>query len=132
MSQYPLFFKSWCCGILLMLYLAAGSPQRLYQGMQNYVVIGLMKLPWSNTSYKIIHNIISIIFWRKFCLVSIREDIITNTQFQSSGTLLVISSVFVNIDFGVTRVVSLIVPYCMCSENRNECVLTIDMDVSWQ
>ena len=37
------FISSFSGGIILMLYLAAGSPKHLYQGMQKYVVIGLLK-----------------------------------------------------------------------------------------
>ena len=43
-------------------------------------------------------------------MVSIREDIITNLPFQSSGPLLVILRVSINVDFGGSREVSLIGP----------------------
>ena len=56
------FFKSWLSGILDMLYLAAGSHQHLYQYMQNYVVIGLIKIPWIDQGDKLILNSICIIF----------------------------------------------------------------------
>ena len=51
-----------------MLYLAYVSPQPLYQDMQNFVVMVLMKLVWSKQSEKIIHNIISI-FSEVICVV---------------------------------------------------------------
>ena len=47
---------------MVMLHLAAGSHQHLYQSTQKYVVIVLMKIYWSKTSDKIISNIICIIF----------------------------------------------------------------------
>ena len=53
MDHYPPCFY---CGILVMLYLAAVSPQHLYQGMQKYVVIVLMKIYCSNQSDNIIPN----------------------------------------------------------------------------
>ena len=42
------------CGILVMLYLASGLPQNIYQSMKKCVVIGIMKIYWSKTSDKII------------------------------------------------------------------------------
>ena len=68
--SYPLFLN---CGIIVMLYLASGSPQQLYKGMQEYAVIGLMKISWSKPSEKIITNTICIIFWRIVYMVSIKE-----------------------------------------------------------
>ena len=44
-----------------MLYLAAGTPQYIYQGIQKYFVIGLMKLYWSKPSENISLGIICII-----------------------------------------------------------------------
>ena len=72
--------------ILLMLYMDAGSPQHLYQVVQNYVMIGLMNISWSKPSYNIIPNNICIIFWKIMCMVSIKEYIIPDPPFQSSGT----------------------------------------------
>ena len=46
----------------MMFYLDDGSLQNIYQDMQNYVVIGLMKLSCSNPSDKLIHNIICVVF----------------------------------------------------------------------
>ena len=63
MDHFILFFY--------VLYLAAGSPQYLYQAIQKYVVIVLMKLYRSNSSDKFLTNRISIILWRKMCLVLI-------------------------------------------------------------
>ena len=56
-------------------------------------------------------------------MLYIREEIIPNPPFQSSGSLLVILSVSRNIYFGDTGEVSLIGPKCMCYDNMNECVL---------
>ena len=72
--------------IMLMLYLAYGSPRNLYQGMQKYVVIGLMKIYWSKPSDKIFTKSICIILWRILCMVSIKEYIIPYPTFKSSGT----------------------------------------------
>ena len=58
-------------------------------------------------------------------MVSIKEEIIPNTPFQFSGTLLVVLSVSRNVYFGYTRQVSLISSYCMCSNDINKCVLKI-------
>ena len=88
---------------MVMLYLAAGSPQHIYQGMQKYVLIGLMKLYWSKPSGKIILDIICIISWRIVYMVSIKEEIIPNLPFQFPGPLLVILSVSGNVDFGDAR-----------------------------
>ena len=62
-------------------------------------------------------------------MVSIKEEIIPNSPFHYSGPLLVILSVSSNMDFGDTREVSLSGPYRMLSEDRKECVLTIEMNV---
>ena len=84
MAHYP-FFYTWYCGIMVMLYLADVSPQHIHQGMKKYDVIGLMNLYWINSSDKIIRNSICTIFWSIVCMVSIKEDIITNTPFWYSG-----------------------------------------------
>ena len=65
-------FLNWCSVILVMLYLAAGSPQYIFQDMKNYFVIVLMKLSSSKTGDKLIHNSICIISWKNMCIVSIR------------------------------------------------------------
>ena len=91
-TPYP--FKLWNYG------------EHLYQGMKKHVVIVLMKIYWSNTSDKIITNIIWINFWKILYMVSTKEDIIKNPPFQSSGTLLVIWSISRNVGFGDTRQVS--------------------------
>ena len=65
-------------------------------------------------------------------MVSIKEDIIPNPPFQFSGPLLVILSVFFNVDFGDTRQVLLIFPYRMCSKYINLCVLAIEMKNYWR
>ena len=127
----PLFF-SWYCEMLVMLYLANGTPQQLYMGMQKYVFIGLMKLYLSNPSDKIIPNIIYIIFWRIVYMVSIKKEIIPNLPFRFSGPLLVILNVYCHVYYGDTRWVLIIVYYCMCSDNKNEFVLTIEMNVYLQ
>ena len=85
------------------MYLDAGSPQHPYQYMQKYILIGLMNIYWINPSENLIHDIISIIFLRKICMVSIKEKIIPNPLFKSSGTLLVILSVSRNVDFDDDR-----------------------------
>ena len=103
MTHYPPPPPLLNCGIMVMLYLGAGLPHHLYQGMQKYFVIGLMKLYRSNSSDKIITNSICILFRRIVYMVSIKEDIIPNIPFQYSGTLLVILSVSRNMDFGDTR-----------------------------
>ena len=81
--------------------------------MQKYVVIGLTKLSWSNTSDKLIQGNIFVVLWRGMYMVSIREEIIPNPPFQSPGKLLVILSVSSNMDFGDTREVSLIDTQCI-------------------
>ena len=113
---------------MVMLYLAAGSPQHLYKGMQEYAVIGLMKIYWSKPSEKIITNIICIIFWKIVYMVSIKEDITPNPPFQFSGPLLVILRVSSNMDSGDTRQVLLIGSYHMCYENINVRVVKIEMN----
>ena len=95
---------------MVMLYLAAGSLQHIYQDVQNYVVIGLMYISWSNPSDNNFHAIIFILFWRSVSMVFIREYIIPNPPFQSSGQFLVILIVFRNVDFGDTQKVSFIGP----------------------
>ena len=104
-----LSFKAQCCVIMVMLYLDYVSPQHLYQDMKKYVVIGLMNIYCIKLIENIINNSICIIFWRNICMVSIREEIIPNTPFQSPGPLLVILSVSSNVDFGDTSKVLLIV-----------------------
>ena len=54
-----------------MLYLDSVSPQRIYQGIQKYIVIVLMKLSCSSPNDKLLTNIIFIVFWSKICMVSI-------------------------------------------------------------
>ena len=103
LPQITIPFFTWYCGIMVIFYLAVGSPQHLYQCMQNCVVIRLMKLRWINSSDKIIPNSICIIFWRIVCMVSIKEELIPNPPFQYSGPLLVILSVSSNVYFGATR-----------------------------
>ena len=61
-------------------------------------------------------------------MIPIREDIIANPPFQYSDPLLVVLRVTIYLDFGDTREVLLIDPYYMCFYNRNECVLTIEMN----
>ena len=109
----PPFF----CGIMVVLCLADGSLQHIYQGMQRYGVIGLQNINWINMSDNIINNSICIIFLRIMYMVSIKEDIITNPPFQFSGPSLGILSVSRNVGFGDTRQVSSIGHYPMCSEN---------------
>ena len=117
MAHYPPPFLY--CEILVMLYLTSGSPQHVYQDMQKYGLIVLIKVYWSNPSGKIIPNSISIILWRILYMVSIKEDITPNPPFQFSGPFLVILSVSRNVDFVDTRKVSLIGSYYMCSYNIN-------------
>ena len=62
--------KAWWYLIMVMLYLAAVSPQHIYLDMQKYVMIGLMKLLWSNLSENIIQDIICIIIWSNMYRVS--------------------------------------------------------------
>ena len=51
---YQVYLPPWLaillflCGILVMLYLSARLPEHLYQGIQKYVVIGLIKNQSSN------------------------------------------------------------------------------------
>ena len=77
----PFFF----CGILVMLYLAAGPTQHLYQGIKKYVVIGLLNIYWSTPSDKITPNCVSIILWSIAFMLSIKEEIIPNLPFQFQG-----------------------------------------------
>ena len=86
-----------------MLYLANGTPQKLYLGMQRYVLIGLMKLYWSELGDNIIPNSICINFKRIVYMFFIKEEIIPNPPFQFSGSILVIISVSRNVDFRDTR-----------------------------
>ena len=58
----PSFLLSWFCVIIVNFQLDAGSPQHLYHDMQRCVVVILMKLSWDNTSIKLVHNIIFIVF----------------------------------------------------------------------
>ena len=50
-----------------------------------------MKLSWSNPSENLIHNIF-IVFRSNMCIVFIKEDIIPNPPFHSSGPLLFVLS----------------------------------------
>ena len=56
---------------MMIFYLTAGSRQHIYQDMKDYVVIGLMKLSWSNPSDKLINDSICIILWSNTCMVFI-------------------------------------------------------------
>ena len=85
MDNYPSPIFLFLCGMMVMLYLDSGSPQNLYQSMQKYVVIGLVNIYCSNMSYKIISNSICIIFLSIMCMVSFKEEIITNPPFQFQG-----------------------------------------------
>ena len=78
--------------------------------MQNYVVIGLMMIFGIKPCDKLINNSICIMLLSNMCMISIREEIIPNIPFHSSGPLLVILEIFTNVDFGDTREVSLIGP----------------------
>ena len=118
----PPFFY---CGIMVMLYLAAGSPQHLYQGMKNYVVIELMNIQRINLSDKIIPNSMCIIFWSIVDMVSIKKEITPNPTLNISGQLLVILISSSNINFGDTWQVLLIRSYFMFYYNRNEFFLKI-------
>ena len=69
MAHYPPLFY---CEIMTVLYLADRSPQHLYQGVQKYVMIGLINIYCSNPSDKIIPNSICIIFWSILYMVSIK------------------------------------------------------------
>ena len=71
--------------------------------MQNYVVVILMKISWIYPSDNFIHNIICIIFWRKVCIVYIKEYIIPNPLFWSLGPLCVILNNYSDVYFGDTR-----------------------------
>ena len=86
-----------------MLYLASVSHQRLYQGIQKYVVIVLLNIQWIKLGDKIITNIICIVLWRIVYMVSIKAEIISKPPFQFSGPSLVILSVSINVGFGDTR-----------------------------
>ena len=55
------YYSIWYYGIMLMLYLAAVSPQNLYRGMQKYAVIGSTNIYWSKLNENIITNGIFII-----------------------------------------------------------------------
>ena len=96
--------------------------------MKKYVVIGLMKLYWSNQSENIIQNIICIIIWSDMCRVSIREEIIINPPYQTSRPLLVILIVSKIVDFWDTRLVLLIGPLCMWYDNINIYIMTIELN----
>ena len=103
MDKHPSPLFNFFCGIMVVLYLDAESPQHLYQVMQNYVLIGLVKIYWSKPSEKIITNIICMILWSIIYMVSIKEEIIQNNPSQISGPSLVILSVYRNVGFGDTR-----------------------------
>ena len=62
-------------------------------------------------------------------MVSIKEEIISDTPFQSSGQLLVILSVSRKVDFGDTREVSIIGNELMCSKDRHTFSLKTEMNV---
>ena len=89
----PFFILTWWCGILGMLWLDSVPTKHLYQDMQKYVVIFVTKIYQSKPIENIIPNSICIVFWRNMCMFSIREEIIQNPPFQSSGLLLVLLSV---------------------------------------
>ena len=76
---YQVYLLPWIT-IPLMLYLTYWSPQHLYQDIQKYVVIVLMKLTWSNPSEKFLTDSICIIFWRNMCSMFIKILVITNTN----------------------------------------------------
>ena len=117
-SLFLFLFLACYCGIIVILYLDAGSPQHLYQGIQKYVMTFLMNLPWSKPSYTLVPNIICIVLYRNMCMVSIKEYIIQNPPYQSSGPMLVILSISNNMEFGVTREVLSIGPQRICPGNR--------------
>ena len=71
--------------------------------MQKYVEIVLMKLYRISPSDKLPTNSIYIVLWRIVYIVSIKEEIIQNTTFQCSGSLLVILIFSRNVDFGDIR-----------------------------
>ena len=102
--------KYWCCVILVMLYLDAGSTNHIYKDMQKYIVIVIINIYWDKTSEKVIHDSIFIIWWRNICMVYIREEVIPNPLFHSSRKLLVILIIYSNMDFVDTREVFLIGP----------------------
>ena len=72
--------------------MASGSPQNIYQNMQKCILIVLMHISWSNMSENLIHDSICIIFLRNMCMVSIKENIIPNSLFESLGLFFVILS----------------------------------------
>ena len=78
--------------------------------MQNSVVIILMNISCGKMIDRIINNSICTIFWSNMYMVSIREEIIPNPLFWSSGLFLYILSVYRNVDSGDTGEVSLIGP----------------------
>ena len=61
-------------------------------------------------------------------MVSIKDEIIPNPPFQYSRLLLVILSVWRNLDFGDNREVLLIDPYFMCYDNRNGYFMIIKLN----
>ena len=115
-----------------MLYLDYLCPQHIYQDMQKYVKIVLMKLYWSKPGENLPTNIIFIIFWGKIRLMYIKEYIIPNPKFQSSGALLVILSISRNMNYSDTREVSFIVNYHIYPKYRHECFLIIKILVFLQ
>ena len=110
---------------LFVLYLAAGSPQNIFQDMRNYFVIVLMNIYRNNPIDKLLSNSICIMIRGNMCILYTRKDIIPNQPLHYQRSLLVLLSVSSNVDFGDKRHVSLIGPYCICYDNRNECVLTV-------
>ena len=114
----------WCC-------FGFWVASTYLSGYEKYVVIGLLKIYYSNQSDKIILNIICIIFWSIVYMVSIKEEIIQNPPFQFPGPSFVVINVTRNVGFGDTRSVLLIGPYHMCSYNRDERVLKIGISMFW-
>ena len=93
---------------MVMLYLDAVSTKYLYQDMKKYVLIVLMNHPQKKPGYKTPPISISIILWRKMCMVFIKVYLIINPPFKSSWLLLDIFSITRNVDFGGTRKCTLI------------------------
>ena len=99
---------------------------------QKYVMTFLMNLTWGKPSYTLVPNIICIVLYRNMCMVSIKEYIIQNPPYQSSGPMLVILSISKNMEFGVTREVLSIGPQRICPDNRYKWVMTKEMNVYLQ
>ena len=75
---------------MVILYLAAGSTQHLYQDMRKYVVVGLMKPSWINKDDKILQNSIFIVLLGHMYRMSIRKETTATPPFQSSNKVLFI------------------------------------------